>query len=89
MQCKLLKLPYMSPTYISFVYIFQTFCFDSFKDCINRITGDRTRRADMVVSVHPLTQDIPLKILNYLDSNGQSRIKGRTTPFVTIGKKWI
>jgi 1,2-diacylglycerol 3-beta-galactosyltransferase len=51
---------------------------------MNRTTGDRPRRADMVVSVHPLTQDIPLRILNFLDSNGQSRTEGRKTPFVTI-----
>jgi len=51
---------------------------------MNRKMGDRTRRADMVVSVHPLTQDIPLKILNDLDTNGKSRNSGRTTPFVTV-----
>ncbi len=38
----------------------------------------------MVVSVHPLTQDIPLKILNYLDTDGKSRTSGRTTPFATV-----
>lgn len=39
----------------------------------------------MVVSVHPLCQDIPLKILSYLDSNGQTRdAKARTTPFATV-----
>ena len=38
----------------------------------------------MVISVHPLTQDIPLKILNYLDTNGASRTTGRTTPFATV-----
>lgn len=42
------------------------------------------KRADMVVSVHPLCQDLPLKILNELDSDGASRVEGRTTPFVTV-----
>lgn len=41
-------------------------------------------RADMVVSVHPLCQALPLKILNSLDTNGASRTEGRTTPFVTV-----
>lgn len=41
-------------------------------------------RADMVVSVHPLCQELPLKILNSLDTNGASRSEGRTTPFVTV-----
>ena len=41
-------------------------------------------RADMVVSVHPLCQELPLKILNSLDTNGASRTEGRTTPFVTV-----
>lgn len=41
-------------------------------------------RADMVISVHPLCQSIPLKILTYLDTNGTSRSVGRTTPFVTV-----
>ncbi|KAL7542230.1 hypothetical protein ACHAXR_013353 [Thalassiosira sp. AJA248-18] len=42
------------------------------------------KRADMIVSVHPLCQDLPLKILNSLDTNGESRSEGRTTPFVTV-----
>lgn len=41
-------------------------------------------RADMVISVHPLCQSIPLKILTYLDTDGTSRTQGRTTPFVTV-----
>ena len=41
-------------------------------------------RADMVVSVHPLCQELPLKILNSLDTNGASRKEGRRTPFVTV-----
>ena len=44
------------------------------------------RRADMVVSVHPLCQDETIKILAHLDSGGKSRAAdGRTkTPFVTV-----
>jgi 1,2-diacylglycerol 3-beta-galactosyltransferase len=49
-----------------------------------RPSGDTSKRADMVVSVHPLTQDIPLRILNFLDSDGKSRNEGRTTPFATV-----
>jgi len=64
--------------------ILETFCFEPFKDCMNRPSCDTSKRADMVVSVHPLTQDIPLRILNFLDSDGKSRSEGRTTPFVTV-----
>ena len=49
-----------------------------------RPSGTSGKRADMVVSVHPLTQDIPLKILNDVDSNGKSRKEGRITPFATV-----
>ena len=56
----------------------KVFCFEPFKVCME------STKADMVVSVHPLTQDIPLKVLNFIDSNDQSRISGRTTPFVTV-----
>jgi 1,2-diacylglycerol 3-beta-galactosyltransferase len=62
-----------------------TFCFDPFKQCMNRPSGSTGKRADMVVSVHPLCQDIPLKILSDLDSNGKSRDpSARETPFVTV-----
>ena len=45
-----------------------------------------SRRADMVVSVHPLCQDETIKILAHLDSGGRSKDgKERTkTPFVTV-----
>ena len=59
-------------------------CFEPFKECMTRPSGSSGKRADMVVSVHPLTQDIPLKILNYVDSSGKSRSSGRTTPFATV-----
>jgi hypothetical protein len=44
-----------------------TFCYEPFKDCMNRMSGSTQKRADMVISVHPLCQDIPLKILAELD----------------------
>lgn len=64
--------------------VLELFCFDSFKECMARQSSSTDTRADMVVSVHPLTQDIPLKILNCLDTNGKSRTSGRTTPFATV-----
>ena len=66
-------------------FLLETFCFDSFKQCLSRPSGSTTKRANMVVSVHPLCQDLPLKILSHLDSNGRTRgPEGRTTPFVTV-----
>eukprot|EP00546_Thalassionema_frauenfeldii_P020009 CAMPEP_0178900996 /NCGR_PEP_ID=MMETSP0786-20121207/3773_1 /TAXON_ID=186022 /ORGANISM="Thalassionema frauenfeldii, Strain CCMP 1798" /LENGTH=399 /DNA_ID=CAMNT_0020572041 /DNA_START=191 /DNA_END=1390 /DNA_ORIENTATION=- len=66
-------------------FLMELFCFDSFKKCLARPSGTSNKRADMVVSVHPLCQDIPLKILSDLDSSGASREpEARTTPFVTV-----
>mmetsp|Transcript_28699 Transcript_28699/g.42397 ORF Transcript_28699/g.42397 Transcript_28699/m.42397 type:complete len:458 (-) Transcript_28699:466-1839(-) len=66
-------------------FLMEVFCFDSFKKCLARPSGNGNKRADMVVSVHPLCQDIPLKILSDLDSQGASRApEARTTPFVTV-----
>jgi hypothetical protein len=63
----------------------ETFCFDSFKECMSRPSGTTKKRADMVVSVHPLCQDIPLRILSELDSAGRSREPSdRKTPFCTV-----
>ena len=63
----------------------EAFCFDSFKECMNRPSGTTKKRADMVVSVHPLCQDLPLRILADLDSGGQSREpSARKTPFCTV-----
>lgn len=65
--------------------LLETFCFDAFKECLNRPSGSTTKRADMVVSVHPLCQGLPLKILADLDTNGKTRdVKARTTPFSTV-----
>ena len=67
--------------------LLSTFCFEPFKKCLNRPSGTTKQRADMVVSVHPLCQDLPLKILSDLDSNGKSRDpSSHTTPFVTVSK---
>ncbi|KAL7551345.1 hypothetical protein ACHAWF_014550 [Thalassiosira exigua] len=68
-------------------FMLELTCFEPFKDCLTRDPMDiekHGKRADMVVSVHPLCQDLPLKILNSLDTNGASRKEGRTTPFVTV-----
>eukprot|EP00521_Asterionellopsis_glacialis_P007542 CAMPEP_0195284574 /NCGR_PEP_ID=MMETSP0707-20130614/2727_1 /TAXON_ID=33640 /ORGANISM="Asterionellopsis glacialis, Strain CCMP134" /LENGTH=434 /DNA_ID=CAMNT_0040343935 /DNA_START=174 /DNA_END=1479 /DNA_ORIENTATION=- len=65
--------------------LLETFCFDPFKKCMSRPSGSTGKRADMVVSVHPLCQDIPIKILADLDSSGASRDpKDRSTPFATV-----
>ena len=65
--------------------LLESFCFEPFMECVNRPSGSTTKRADMVISVHPLCQDIPLKILAHLDSRGMTREKeGRTTPFATV-----
>jgi 1,2-diacylglycerol 3-beta-galactosyltransferase len=63
--------------------LLDTFCFDPFLKCISRPSCGTGKRADMVVSVHPLTQDIPLKILSFLDS-GSKDLSGRETPFCTV-----
>jgi 1,2-diacylglycerol 3-beta-galactosyltransferase len=64
-------------------FLLDTFCFKPFLKCLARPSGDSGKRADMVVSVHPLTQDIPLKILAFLDS-GKKDLAGRRTPFCTV-----
>lgn len=66
-------------------FLQELFCFDSFRDCLERPSCSTSKRADMVLSVHPLCQDIPLKALANLDSDGDSREpRARTTPFVTV-----
>jgi 1,2-diacylglycerol 3-beta-galactosyltransferase len=57
-----------------------TFCYGPFKECMERPSKSTSRRADMVISVHPLCQDVPLKILKDLDGGGPTR----KTPFVTV-----
>jgi 1,2-diacylglycerol 3-beta-galactosyltransferase len=57
-----------------------TFCYESFRECITRPSGSTQHRADMVISVHPLCQDLPLRILQDLDGGKQQR----TTPFITV-----
>jgi 1,2-diacylglycerol 3-beta-galactosyltransferase len=66
-------------------FLLETFCFEPFKQCLQRPSGTTGKRADMVVSVHPLCQDIPLKILSELDSDGKTRHpSARRTPFSTV-----
>jgi 1,2-diacylglycerol 3-beta-galactosyltransferase len=62
--------------------LLETFCFDAFRKCLERPSGNTGKRADMVVSVHPLTQGLPLRILADLDSGSQDGC--RTTPFCTV-----
>lgn len=61
----------------------ETFCFEPFLKCLARHSGETNKRADMVISVHPLTQGIALKILAFLDS-GKKDLAGRQTPFCTV-----
>jgi len=68
-------------------FLLEVFCFEPFERCMKRNPLDilkSDKRADMVVSVHPLCQDLPLKILASLDTDGASRKEGRTTPFATV-----
>jgi 1,2-diacylglycerol 3-beta-galactosyltransferase len=70
-------------------FLLEVFCFEAFERCLKRNPLDTSdegsgRRADMVVSVHPLCQDLPLKILASLDTGGASRTEGRVTPFATV-----
>jgi 1,2-diacylglycerol 3-beta-galactosyltransferase len=66
-------------------FLLEVFCFDSFKTCLARDSCGTGKRADMVISVHPLCQDLPLRILAELDSNGETReISSRSTPFCTV-----
>ena len=68
-------------------FMLELTCYAPFEECLTRNPFDANKsgqRADMVVSVHPLCQDLPLKILNSLDSDGASRSEGRDTPFVTV-----
>jgi len=64
-------------------FLLELICFDAFKQCLARPSGDTERRADMVISVHPLTQGLPLKILSTLD-NGTRDVSKHTTPFCTV-----
>jgi Monogalactosyldiacylglycerol (MGDG) synthase len=64
-------------------FLLTTFCARPFRECLERKVDPATmvspkQRADMVVSVHPLCQDVPLKVLEELDGGK------RTTPFVTV-----
>lgn len=63
-------------------WMLDTFCYENFTKCIGRKFRSTAKRADMVVSVHPLCQDLPLKILSDLDASDDDRED--KTPFVTV-----
>ena len=69
-------------------FLLETICFDAFLTCLAQpelASTSKNKRADMVVSVHPLCQDIGLKLLAHLDTNGATRDpRQRTTPFCTV-----
>ncbi|GKZ00173.1 hypothetical protein MPSEU_000970500 [Mayamaea pseudoterrestris] len=63
----------------------ELFCFGPFRECMARDACNTGKRADLVISVHPLCQDLPLRILASLDSNGATRsLSARKTPFCTV-----
>ena len=47
----------------------EAFCYEPFQKCLARTFPSTQQRADIVVSVHPLCQDLPLKILSNLDAD--------------------
>jgi Monogalactosyldiacylglycerol (MGDG) synthase len=70
-------------------FMLELFCTDTFTSCLRRPNNITGCRADMVLSVHPLTQDLPLKILSQIDHQNhveRSNNDGvrRKTPFCTI-----
>jgi len=68
------------------------FCYEPFKNCMTRTFDSTQKRADIVISVHPLCQDLPLKILSDLDASsggncggdGHREHSNQATPFVTV-----
>jgi 1,2-diacylglycerol 3-beta-galactosyltransferase len=66
-------------------FLLQLFCYDSFQQCLRRPQPTTGRRADLVVSVHPLTNSLPLQILRQLDAaDGRHHHQKTTTPFCTV-----
>jgi 1,2-diacylglycerol 3-beta-galactosyltransferase len=66
-------------------FVLELVCFNSFKKCMARDSCGTGKRADMVISVHPLCQDLPLRILAELDTDGKTRdISAKSTPFCTV-----
>eukprot|EP00536_Pseudo-nitzschia_multiseries_P011711 jgi/Psemu1/320128/estExt_fgenesh1_pm.C_4120007 len=60
-------------------WMLDVFCHQAFTKCMERKFESTQKRADMVVSVHPLCQDLPLKILAELDADAE-----KSTPFATV-----
>ena len=78
-------------------WMLDTFCYEPFSKCMTKTFESSQKRADIVVSVHPLCQDLPMKILSNLDTGsdtGSNSVDAsdinrgedgsRTTPFVTV-----
>jgi len=71
-----------------------TICYEPFRNCLQKTFESSGQRADIVVSVHPLCQDLPLQILEDLDVKDENGGNGigfgmgqqsqRKTPFVTV-----
>jgi Monogalactosyldiacylglycerol (MGDG) synthase len=76
----------------------EIFCTDGFTKCICRPQPNvpcmdykfhPQQRANMIISVHPLAQDLPLKIVTQIDQKSNYKDGGgggthRTTPFCTV-----
>jgi hypothetical protein len=73
-------------------FLLRLACRDTFRQCLARIQPSTGRRADLIVSVHPLTNSLPLEIVRQLDQEDDEKRKrkGRTTdhhhhtPFCTV-----
>ena len=68
-------------------FILQSICYQPFQKCLEQKFESSNKRADIVVSVHPLCQELPLTILSDLDARDEDRKnppKCRKTPFVTV-----
>lgn len=67
-------------------FLLRLACRDTFRQCLARIQPSTGRRADLVVSVHPLTNALPLEIVRQLDQDDEKRGRRgqQKTPFCTV-----
>ncbi len=68
-------------------FILQSICYQPFQKCLEQKFESSNKRADIVVSVHPLCQELPLTILSDLDARDEQKSNPpecRKTPFVTV-----
>jgi hypothetical protein len=73
-------------------FLLRLACRDTFRQCLARIQPTTGRRADLIVSVHPLTNSLPLEIVRQLDQEDDEKHRGRGggttdhhhTPFCTV-----